>query len=218
MKELCARPLPEPSNLVPASPSRCRAALAGLALCAVLASGCGSTKSSLGGTVYVHPNADLAAFERVAVLPIENLSNDRFASERMREILNVELAAMGLFEVVDSGEVNRALRQKDIVLVNELGPEALATLAEELGVQGLMLGSVLELDEQRTSSFSAPQVALSLRLIDAQSGIVAWSVTDARKGLPLSTRLFGVGEKTQTEVMRELVRTLMADLYEFAGS
>ena len=38
------------------------------------------------------------------------------------------------------------------------------------------------------------------------------------RSLPLETRLFGVGEKTQTEVIRELVRTLMADLYQAAGS
>lgn len=203
-----------PVRARPASRVRLAALACGAAL--LLGGACASS-GDLGGTVYVHPNADLASFERVAVLPLENLSNDRFAAERVRELLNIELAALGLYEVVDSGEVNRVLRQREVVMLDELGPDLLSQLATDLQVQGLILGSVLELSQLRTSTFQAPEVSLSLRLIDAQSGIVAWSVTDARKGLSLQTRLFGVGEKTQTEVIRELVRTLMADLYRTAG-
>ena len=190
-------------------------ALAG-ALALLGSSACSSSR--MGGTVYVHPNADLATFERVAVLPLENLSTDRFAAERVREVLNVELAAMGICEVVDSTRVNRALREREVLDVTSLSPETVQLLAEDLQVQGVLMGAVLELSQTRTSTFAAPEVSLSLRLIDVQSGIVAWSVTDARKGLPLETRLFGVGEKTQTEVIRELVRTLMSDLYRAAGS
>ena len=186
------------------------------ALTLLLASGCSSSR--LGGTVYVHPNADLAVFERVAVLPLENLSTDRFAAERVREVLNVELAAMGVCEVVDTTRVNRVLRDREVIDVTSLAPDTLIQIAEDLEVQAVLMGSVLELGQTRTSTFAAPEVSLSLRLVDAQTGIVAWSVTDARKGLPLETRLFGVGEKTQTEVIRELVRTLMSDLYQAAGS
>jgi TolB-like protein len=195
-----------------------RAVRLGLAAALLLSLAAGCSSSRMGGTVYVHPNADLAVFERVAVLPLENLSNDRYAAARVREVLNVEMAAMGICEVVDSTRVNRALRDRDLIEVTSLGQETLILLAEDLGVQGLLMGSVLELSQTRTSTFTAPEVSLSLRLVDAQTGIVAWSVTDARKGLPLETRLFGVGEKTQTEVIRELVRTLMSDLYRAAGS
>lgn len=191
-------------------------ALLVLLLAAAVLPGC---VSELEGSVYVHPNADLGIYQRVAVLPLENLTNERFAAERVRDILNVELAALGLFEVVDSGEVNRVLAARDLrpESIPLLGPQALSEVAAELKVQGVLLGTVLEMGEQRTSTFSAPEVSISLRLIDAQSGTVAWSVTDARKGLPLGTRLFGVGEKSQTEVVRELVRELMAELYRAAG-
>ena len=183
-----------------------------------LAGSCSSTRSELGGTVYVHPLADISSFERIAILPLENLSPERFAGQRVREVLAVELAAMGLFEVIDAGQVNSALARRSLVDMTMLEPALLSDLAAELDVQGILMGSVLELGTQRTSTFQAPEVSLSLRLIEAQSGIVAWSVTDARRGLAMETRLFGVGEKTQTEVVRELVRTLMTDLYQAAGS
>ena len=50
----------------------------------------------------------------MAVLPLENLSGDRFASDRVRELLVTEMQALGIFEVVDVGEVNRVLRYDQI--------------------------------------------------------------------------------------------------------
>ncbi len=79
-----------------------------LSLCAALVlvplamASCASTK--IEPAVYMHPNADLSVYERVAVLPFENLTTERFAADRVRELLVVELSSKGLFEVVESGE------------------------------------------------------------------------------------------------------------------
>jgi hypothetical protein len=153
----------------------------------------------------------------VAVLPLGNLTVDRYAGERVREVLLVELAALGAFDVTPVGEVNRALRVQNVTELAELDPDAIARVGGELDVQGLLMGSVMEYRERRTGTFTAPEIALSLRLVDVETGVVVWSVSDARTGIGLGTRLFGVGEKTQTEVVRDLVRQLMRGLYAVAG-
>jgi TolB-like protein len=170
-------------------------------------------------SVYVHPMADFSVFRKVAVFPLDNLTTDRFAGERVREVLVTEMLAMGAFDLVDVGEVNRILRMQklDASGVTALGPEKIAALGRELGVQAILLGSVLEYAEKRSGSFTSPEVALSLRLIDVDSGIAVWSVSHARSGLSTMTRLLGMGEETHTETVRELVREILEAVFEVAG-
>jgi TolB-like protein len=168
-------------------------------------------------TIYLHPNADLAVFRKVAVLPLENLTSDRFAADRTREILTVELLAGGVFEPLEVGEVNRVLRVQNLAALTDLGPEEVAKLGKALGVQALVMGSVMDSTERRVGTLTAPQVALSLKMIDVQTGTTVWSVVDARTGLSTTTRLFGVGEETSSQAVRELVRQLLDELLRTAG-
>jgi len=200
-------------------PGRCRCARVVLhaLIVAVSMAALGACATENPSSVYVHPNADLSAFQRIAVLPLDNYTGDRFAGERVREILGVELLAQGVFEPAESGEVNRVLRAQNISTMTTLGPEAIKKLGEALNVQALLFGSVVEYSERRTGTFRSPQVSLALRLVDVESGLVVWSVSDARTGMALTTRLFGVGEETFTEAVRKLIRKLMRELLELGG-
>lgn len=178
-----------------------------LALAMSFVTGCASEQQ---GALYVHSNFDLANYPRVAVMPLENLTSERFAAERVREILSVELNSQGLFQVVDMGEVNRVLRVQNVGNVSELGPVQTASLGQALGAQGLLFGSVVEFQERRSGSLSLPEVALSLRMIDAETGVAVWAVTGARSGAKWSTRLFGVGAESQTDAVLRLVREILS--------
>ncbi|MEW6746466.1 MAG: hypothetical protein AB1486_27310 [Planctomycetota bacterium] len=184
-----------------------------LLLVAALLASCSTTSS-----VYLHPNADMSAIQRIAVLPLDNMTTDRFAGDRVREILTVELLALQAFDIVDMGEVNRVLRLRNVESTANLGPEMIKSLGEDLKVQAVILGSVMDYRERRTGTFTAPEIALALRLVDVETGIIVWSVSDARTGLDIWTRLFGVGEESQTEAVRELVRDLLPSLFEVTAS
>jgi len=184
----------------------------GAAVGACLLSACASDYASL----YVHPNSDLALYNRVAVMPLANLTSDRFAGERVREVLIVELASLGLFTVAEVGEVTRVLREHNVSTATEIDPQLIMEVGNELGVQAVIAGSVLDYRERRSGSFTIPEIALSLRMIDVESGMTVWSVSDARTGISLSTRLFGIGEKSQTAVVRELIRDLLAIVLDWA--
>lgn len=189
-----------------------RAAIPMLAIAAtlLLTQACASPEAT--GSLYVHPNADWSNYKRVAVLPLENFTNERYAAERVREVLNIELNAQGLFDALELGEVNRALRTQSLVNLAELGPEQTKALGTALGVQALLMGSVMEFDERRTGSVSLPDIAVSLRLVDVETGLAIWAATDVRAGAKLSTRLFGFGEESRTEATVRLVREVLGTL------
>ena len=60
---------------------------------------------------------------------------------------------------------------------------------------------------------TAPEISVSLRLVDVETGLCILSASDARKGMRVWTRLFGVGEESQTEAVRELLRRLIDSLF-----
>ena len=191
-----------------------RPALAGLLLAVGALAACAAPPPP---SVYLNPVADLGSFAQVAVLPLENLTSDRFAAERVREILVVELLAGGVFAPVEVGEVNRVLRVEKIAALDDLGPADMARLGKALNVKALIFGSVMEYTERRVGTLTAPQVAVSLKMIDVETGTTIWSVSDARTGLSTSTRLFGVGEETSSQAVRELLRKLIDEVLLAAG-
>ena len=80
----------------------------------LILSGCGSALR-----VYLHPGGDLSALQKVAVIPLANFSNDRFAGERVTHALITELLIRTDFIVVEEGEVNRVLKEAGVKLIEE---------------------------------------------------------------------------------------------------
>ena len=101
----------------------------------------------------------------LAVLPFENLSGDPaqdWFADGMTEELISTLAGIA--------ELDLTSRTSSIQYRN--GDKALPTIARELGVRGIIEGSVLR---------SAAQVRLSVRLIDAESDRSLWSASFERE-------------------------------------
>jgi hypothetical protein len=60
-------------------------------------------------TKFTNPQFDFGFVDKIAVLPLENLSSDNQAGERATRILITELLASGAVDVVEPGEVRAAL-------------------------------------------------------------------------------------------------------------
>jgi hypothetical protein len=186
-----------------------RARIAGIVLGMALLVGCSKSK-----TRYVHPNVDLAAIQRVAVLPFENLSTDTAAGEKVHSLFLVELLSTGVFDVVEPGLVTKVLRAEGIQSTAALGPADFKRLGESIGADAFFLGSVVDFVEGGSGSAPAPEVTIQLRLVEARSGVTVWSASDSKSGSSLSSRLFGIGGKSLTEVARELLRRALRTLVQ----
>lgn len=179
----------------------CLLALAALAAC--------RTPRSL----YVHPNADLGGVKTVAVMPFENVTQERLAGDKVQKIFTAELLAAGPFEIVEPGLVRKALRDVHLDSASQMTAADMKKLGEVTGAQAIFLGSVLEYSDGRGGGAAgAPRVVLQVRLVEAASGTTIWSITDGRSGTSFTQRLFGVGGETPEEATQKLVRRELATL------
>jgi TolB-like protein len=165
-----------------------------------------------GPARYVRQNADLGVIQAVAVLPFENVTNDRLCAERVHRIFLTELLAFDAFQVAEPGQVARTLRRDQLDPAN-LTPEEVKRLGQALKVQALFQGTILEYDEGRASgSAPSPQVKLQLKLVDAETGVTLWSVVRAAGGAAITARLFGIGGEPASTVAGEIIRDELSKL------
>ena len=171
--------------------------------------GCGGVAPS----TYVHPNYDFSAVKKVAVLPLENLTSDQTAGEKVRKIVVTELLASGVVDVVEPGQVNKALSVQNIQTPGAMSPDEFKKLAGTLGVQLLIVGSVESFDRIQVGGVQAPEVTLTLRAVDAESGTVVWAASHTQGGATFSARLFGLTGDSLSEVARKAAHEAVATLF-----
>jgi len=171
--------------------------------------GCASSSKT---TKYVHPNMDLGAIKRVAVLPFETLTPERSSADKVQKIFLTELLSLGAFEVVEPGQVAKVLRAERVESIEALGPADLKRIGDDLKAQGLFLGTVVDYTDNRAGSTPAPDVTINLRLVEAQSGVTVWTASRSRSGATTSARLFGVGGQSLTEASRQLIQEELSTL------
>jgi TolB-like protein len=164
-------------------------------------------------TTFLHPEYNFAYVERVAVVPFENLTSDQGAGARGTRLFVSELLATEAFDVVEPGEVSRALGQVGTLRTAELTTEQVTALGKDLGVQGVILGSIDESATLQSGSARENVVTLTLRMVETETGATVWSTTQTEKGRGFWSGLFGTGGKSEGEVARrcaaKAIRTLV---------
>ena len=160
---------------------------------------------------YIHPNADLGAIQKVAVLPFENVSGAQGASDKVHKIFLVELLSLEAFDVIEPGRVAKVLKGETIASPDQLAPEDLKRIGAALGADGLFMGQVIDYSDARGTG-GAPSVTIQLRLVETASGATVWSTSKTQSGVKASTRLFGVSSDSITEATRNVIRDELATL------
>jgi len=172
--------------------------------------GCAGTDSVQ--QTFVRENVDLGYITRVAVLPFENNTQDDFAAQRIRDITATRILAMGIFDVVDRGVVDSGLREMAIDKDTPLDVPVVKRLGQRLGVQAFVYGTVNSIGENRQGSFTYPQVALTLELIDSESAQVLWRNSDTNSGYSLADRLFGLAPLDAFQITVNLLNSMLATI------
>lgn len=171
-----------------------------------------------GSTIrYVNPTANFSYIKKVAVLPFNNLSDDRYAGERVRNAFIVDLMSRGVFEVVEQGEVTKVLG----VIFREAGVEegrvvpvdkdSLKLIGEKLGVQAVILGSVDEYPGAAYGGGSAT-VSISVRMLDTGSSIILWQAKGAESSRSVWRKLIGIEEINRDELTKNAVKDVLDTL------
>lgn len=164
--------------------------------------------------VFFDPNMDFGSLQTVAVLPFENLTNDKFAAARVRDAFANMLLATGAVYVLPPGEVARGMGT--IGRISRDGPssEQIKKLAAALEVDAVITGVLLEYGPVRSGSASANVVSVSLQMIERSSGAVVWSASSTKGGVSIWDRLLGGGGNPMNTVTEKAVNDLLDKLFQ----
>ncbi len=183
-----------------------------LSIILLLISNCGGRGAP---SFYINQDIDFSFIKRVAVMPFENLTNEKFAGDAVRQVVISELLVSGLVEVVCPGDVVAACESLKLKQGQSPNIEQIKTIGKNLKVQAVILGAVNRYGEVREGNISAPEVSITLMMADANSGSIIWSVTKARGGASFWSKHFGARADTMSETVLKVVRDAIQTLYEY---
>jgi TolB-like protein len=155
---------------------------------------------------------------RMAILPFDNLSSTQGAGKSIEGLVLIEFLKRSTLKVVDPGEVQAVLSKERIRLATSIPKETVRTLGEGLGVRLLMMGTVHQYEMQAATGAGAgnmPVIAISLRIIEVETGDIVWASTVTRRGNDREL-VFGIGKIQSLNQLAE--ETAMELAQAFADS
>lgn len=164
-------------------------------------------------TTFRDPNMDFGALQTVAVTPFENLSRDNRAADRVRDVFINRLLSTGVLYVVPVGEVARAVARAELPLPATPSPEEIVKLGGILKAQAVVTGVVREYGEVRSGPSSANVIALSVQMLETQTGRIVWTAASTKGGISVLDRMLGGGGQPMNDVTRDAVNDLIQKLF-----
>jgi polysaccharide biosynthesis protein PelC len=163
---------------------------------------------------YQDAQMDFGAIRSVAVMPFMNLTKENVASERVRDVFSNMVLATGAFYVVPYGEVVRAISRSGVTAPTTPAMEDVVKLGKQLQVGAVFVGTVKEYGEVRSGTTAANVVAVSVQLIETDTGRIVWSASSTKGGLTMTSRLFGSSAAPLNGITEEAVDDLLEQLFE----
>ena len=180
-----------------------------LMLGGLLLSSCAST-----GRTYLDSIMDFGAIKSVAVLPFANLSTDKQAAERVRDVFTTHLLATEAMYVLPAGEIARGVSKVGVSEPTAPSSEEIKKLAGIIKVNAVITGTVREYGAVRSAATSANVISLSLTMIEADTGKVVWTASSTKGGITLWDRLFGGGGRPMNDITEEAIDELLDQLFK----
>ena len=163
---------------------------------------------------YTNAQMDFSAVRTVAVLPLQNLSTDEQAGERVRDAFMGMLLATEAIYALPPGEVNRGVNRANMRSPATPTVEEISKLKEILGVDAVITGVLREYGAVRSGSAEANLVSLSLQMIETQTGSTVWSASSTKGGISLADRMLGSGGRPMNDVTTQVINDLLDQLFE----
>jgi len=166
-----------------------------------------------GPMTYINPSVDFSYIKRVAVAPIINLTNDKFAGEKVRNVVATEILRRGGFDVVEFGEVSKVLREEGLKQGNLIGKQLAARSGKRLNIEAMIIGSVMQYGVSNIGGSSFPEVSISLKLVDVNSYTILWEATHNIKGANILDQLFGIRKDSLEDLCKDVVEEMIDTLF-----
>ncbi|MDL1967395.1 MAG: penicillin-binding protein activator LpoB [Deltaproteobacteria bacterium] len=166
-----------------------------------------------GPISYVNFSTDFRYIKRVAIAPIINLTNDKFAGGKVMNVVATELLRRGVFDVVEFGEVVKVLREEGLKQDNLIGKQLAARAGKRLNVEAILIGSVMQYGISNIAGSSFPEVSISLKLVDVNSYTILWEAAHNIKGANILDQLFGIRKDSIEDLCKDVVEEMIDTLF-----
>lgn len=180
-----------------------------LALMCFFLVGCGGKFTS---EEFVRENIDLSSISKIAVLPFKNNTVEKFEGERIRNIVLTQILSLGIADAVDQGIIDSIMAEEVIDARSPIDVISLKRLSQRLGAQAFIMGSVDASEGHSRSGQGYPKLALTLRLVEGQSGTIIWQSSGIWNTETIAGRLFGGAPTDKFKVALKLVRKMLIGL------
>lgn len=164
-------------------------------------------------TRYHDANMDFGGIQTVAVIPFQNLTSQKDAGERVRDVfMNMLLASGGVY-VLPPGEVARGISRAQLAEPSAPSVEEAQKLGNVLTVDAVITGVLREYGEVRSGTAASNVISLSLKMIETKTGKVVWAASSTKGGISTTDRLFGGGGQPMNDITEEAVSELIHQLF-----
>ena len=170
--------------------------------------------ATVTGSIYRDGNMDFGAIQVVGVMPLQNLTRDNLAGDRVRDVFINRLLSTGAFYILPVGEVARGAARLELQTPSAPTAEEVVKLGGLLKTQAVITGVVREYGEVRSGSSAANVVSISMQMLECQSGKIVWTATSTKGGITVWHRLFGGGGRPMNDVTRDAVNDVIARLFK----
>jgi len=125
---------------------------------------------------------------RVVVLPFVNQTTYKQADDIFARVFVSELVNSGNYQVAQEGDVRKFYQQMQVLPSQVPGAEQLRSLADTLGAQVIIAGTVVEMrDKGESGQRLDPSIAVVIRIIEGASGRTLWVTYNRREGVQYRT-------------------------------
>ncbi len=180
-----------------------------LILLGLAVTGCGGRFDS---EYYMRDNVDMGAITRIAVMPFQNFTSDQFVADRTRDVATTQLLSLGIADVVDRGLIDSVMAEEVIDPKLPIDQINMKRLGQRLNVQAFLLGSIDMAGEKRTGTVAYPVLGVTLRLVDAQAGLVIWQGSGRWTSETVTGRILGTKPTDDFHVSLELLKRMLRSL------
>jgi len=166
-----------------------------------------------GPMTYLNPSVDFSYIKRVAAAPIINLTNDKFAGEKVMNVVATEILRRGVFDIVEFGEVSKVLREEGMKPDNLVDKQLAVRSGKRLNIEAIIIGSVMQYGVSNIGGSSFPEVSISLKLVDVNSYTILWEATHNIKGANILDQLFGIRKDSLEDLCKDVVEEMIDTLF-----
>ncbi|WP_158508714.1 hypothetical protein [Thermosulfidibacter takaii] len=119
---------------------------------------------------------------KLAVLPFYDETRYPMGGLFLYRIFIAKLVERNKYDVVTEGDVRRIMIQQKLLPGETPGLEFYLAIVENLGVDAVITGRVVEMEEVKEKHEVIPKLAFWLEVRDARNGEVLWSTYHKRSG------------------------------------